>query len=66
MNCVTGRLFERQSAPHVGCRIEGKFAAFGVDSAYRSGAPRSMKMGTTFSLCRYDAAARHALQSAKP
>jgi len=32
---------------------------------YRSGAPRSMKMGTTASPWRYDAAARHALQSAK-
>jgi hypothetical protein len=31
---------------------------------YRSGAPRSMKMGTTRSPCPYDAAACHALQSA--
>jgi hypothetical protein len=31
---------------------------------YRSGAPRSMKMGTTLSPCPYDTAARHALQSA--
>jgi hypothetical protein len=30
---------------------------------YRSGAPRSMKMGTTASPWRYDAAARHTLQS---
>jgi hypothetical protein len=29
------------------------------------GAPRPMKMGTTRSPCRYDAAARYALQSAK-
>jgi hypothetical protein len=31
---------------------------------YRSGAPRSMKMGTIRSPCPYDAAARHPLQSA--
>src|SRR5262249_30456959 len=30
---------------------------------YASGAPRSMKMGTTLSPWRHDAAARHALQS---
>ena len=30
-----------------------------------SGAPRSIKMGTTRSPCPYDAAARHALQSAR-
>src|SRR5260370_29538430 len=29
-----------------------------------AGAPRSMKMGTTRSPCRYDAVAHHALQSA--
>jgi hypothetical protein len=32
----------------------------------RSGAPRSMKVGTTVSPWRYDAAARHALPSASP
>jgi hypothetical protein len=31
----------------------------------KSGVPRSMKMGTIASPCRYDAAARHALQSVK-
>src|SRR5262249_38171471 len=41
-----------------------KTAAFGANSAFRSGAPRSMKMGTTRSPCPYDVAARHALQSA--
>jgi len=30
------------------------------------GAPRPMKMGTTASPCRYDSAARHALQSGNP
>ena len=29
---------------------------------YRSGAPRSMKMGTIASLCRYDAAAADAIR----
>jgi hypothetical protein len=41
-----------------------KSAAFGCDSVFRSGAPRSMKVGTIRSLCPYDAAARRALQSA--
>ena len=41
-----------------------KSAAIGADSAFRGGAPRSMKMGTTRSPCPYDAAARRALQSA--
>jgi hypothetical protein len=40
-----------------------KTAGFGVPSFVRSGAPRSMKMGTTLSPCRYDAAACRALQS---
>jgi len=39
-------------------------ADFGVDSVYRSGAPRSMTMGTTRSPWRYDAAADQPLQSA--
>jgi hypothetical protein len=34
----------------------GKSAAFGADSAYRTGAPRSMKTGNTRSLSRYDVA----------
>jgi len=42
----------------------GKSAVFGANSVCRSGAPRSMKMGTTRSPWRYDAAIRHALQSA--
>jgi hypothetical protein len=41
-----------------------KSAVFGADSVFRSGAPRSMKMGTIRSPCPYDAAARHSLQSA--
>jgi hypothetical protein len=41
-----------------------KTAAFGANSVFRSGAPRPMKMGTTASPWRYDAAADHALQSA--
>ena len=32
---------------------------------YRTGAPRSMKMGTVLSPYRYDAGARHALQSSR-
>jgi hypothetical protein len=39
----------------------GKTAGLGVNSVYRSGAPRSMKMGTTASPWRYDAGASHAL-----
>jgi hypothetical protein len=39
-------------------------AVFGGDSVFRSGAPRSMKVGTIRSPFRYDAAARHALQLA--
>jgi hypothetical protein len=38
-------------------------AAIGAYSVFRSGAPRPMKMSTIASPCRYDAAARHALQS---
>src|SRR5262245_11812041 len=41
-----------------------KPAAFGDSGVFRSGAPRSMKMGTTSSPWRYDAAADQALQSA--
>jgi hypothetical protein len=37
-------------------------AVIGVDGVFRSGAPRSMKMGTTRSPFPYDAVARHALQ----
>jgi hypothetical protein len=36
----------------------------GGNSVYRSGAPRSMKMGTTLSPWRDDAETHHALQSA--
>jgi hypothetical protein len=45
-------------------RDVGKSAAFGVDSVFRSGAPRPMKMGTIVSPSRYDVVARGALQSA--
>jgi hypothetical protein len=38
----------------------GQTASFGVDSVLRSGAPRSMKMGTIASPWRYDAGACHA------
>jgi hypothetical protein len=40
-------------------------AAFGANIVFRSGAPRSMKMGTNRSPFPYDAAARYASQSAK-
>jgi hypothetical protein len=40
----------------------GKSAAFGGDSVFRSGAPRSMKMGNTHSPWRYDAEAFVAIQ----
>jgi hypothetical protein len=39
-------------------------AALGADSVFQSQAPRSMNMGTIRSPWPYDAAARHALQSA--
>jgi hypothetical protein len=52
-------------APAHACRsLKRKTAGFGVPVLYQSGAPRSMKMGTTCSRWRYDAAARCALQSA--
>jgi len=44
--------------------LEGQNRLRSASIAYRSGAPRSMKMGTTRSPWRYDAAIRHALQSA--
>jgi hypothetical protein len=40
-------------------RPGARSAAFGVDSVYRSGAPRSMKMGTIRSLSRYDGPSEH-------
>jgi hypothetical protein len=54
-------------ANRVGCATSAPWlfpAAIDVRKWEGSGAPRSMKMGTTRSLCPYDAAARHALQSA--
>jgi len=47
-----------------GIRLSGESAVFGVKSVFRSGAPRSTKMGTIRSLCPYDAVASHALQRA--
>ncbi len=46
--------------------LRRKSAVFGGDSVFRTGAPRSTKMGTIRSLCPYDAPACHALRSAKP
>ena len=46
----------------IGVGSSAKTAGFGGDSVLRSGAPRPMKMGTTASPWRYDAAAHHALQ----
>jgi len=43
--------------------VRAKSAAFGCGSVFRTGAPRSMKLGTIRSPWHYDAAARHALQS---
>ena len=49
--------------PKVRVGPEAEVADFGVGSVFRSGAPWSMKAGNIASRCRYDAAARHALQS---
>jgi hypothetical protein len=47
----------------IGVGSSVKTTDFGGDSVFRSGAPRPTKMGTIASPWRYDAAARHALQS---
>jgi len=66
-SCATPRRPATSST--FGCRLLDAVFANGRQR-YRtkshSGAPRSMKMGTTRSPWRYDATARHALQSAKP
>ncbi len=41
----------------IGVGSSAKTTGFGGDSVFRSGAPRPMKMGTTASPYRYDAAA---------
>src|ERR1700738_767588 len=40
----------------------GRSVVFGVGGVFRSGAPRSMKMGTTRSPWRYDSAAAQAIR----
>ena len=52
-------------ARNSGCDPTGvqQAAAFDVDSASGSGAPRPMKMGTTLSPRHYDAVAAHAIRS---
>ena len=45
-------------------RLDGLHRGIGVDSVFRNGAPRPMKMGTTRSPFPYDAVACHAFLAA--
>jgi hypothetical protein len=62
-SCDLASLDLRRRVPKIGSVLSAESAASGADCVFRSGAPRSMKMGTTPSPWRYDAAACHALQS---
>jgi hypothetical protein len=57
------RLTDSQASRRVAFNL-GPFSGNLNKSLIRDGAPRSMKVGTTRSPWRYDAAIRHALQSA--